>query len=259
MPARESERARHRELPMRAEQEVAAGSQRLPQGPHESFAELQPLEARLARIEGGVGAGGIELDRGKALPKVFQRPLRRRMRRRIDGAIRIGVRAGLVRIEIGVAAQPLVDLAAEEVVDGLHDRLADDVPQRHLDPAEDAHQRGVGTGGVAAAVDVAPQGLDAERIGVEHVPLEHVADHRHDRLGREARRIDLADALDSAGRPELQKDKIASAESGWRVAHHEGLQIGDLHAAPPLLEHDDVPQRRAGARGGEGLVDRSSG
>ena len=139
------------------------------------------------------------------------------------------MRAGLVRIEIGVAAQPLVDLAAEEVIDGLADRLADDIPQGHLDSAEDAHQRGVGTAGVAAPVDVAPQCLDAEGIGVEHVPFEHVADHRDDRLGGKARRIDFADAFDAAGGPELQEDEIASAEGGPRVADDEGFQIGDLH------------------------------
>ena len=181
---------------MRAEQEVAFRPDRLAQRLQEGFAELEPLEARLARIEGRIGPGRIELHRGEALRHVFERALGRGVRIRIDRAVGIGVRAGLVRIEIGVAAQPLVDLAAEQLIDGLADRLADDVPQRHLDAGEDAHQRDVGPARIAAAVDVAPQGLDAERIGALDMALEHVLDHRDDRFGREARRIDLADALD---------------------------------------------------------------
>ena len=59
--------------------------------------------------------------------------------------------------------------------------------------------------------------------------LEHVLDHRHDRLGREARRVDFAYALDPAGGLELEEEEIAAAESGRRVADDEGFQLGDFH------------------------------
>src|SRR5208282_4949109 len=134
---------------------------------------------------------------------------------------------------VGVGAQPLVDLSAEELVDGLPDRLADDVPQRHLKARQHAHQRDVGPQRVAAPVDVAPQGLDAERIDAQHMALEHVLDHGDDRLRGEARRIDLANALDSAGGPEFQEHEVASAERGRRIADDEGFQFSDLHLAPP--------------------------
>ena len=175
------------------------------------------------------------------------------------------MRAGLVRIEVGVAAQPLVNLAAEEIVDGLADRLADDVPKRHLDAGQDAHQRGVRPAGVAAAVDVAPQRLDPERVGAEDVALEHVADHRDDGVGREARGVDLADPLDAAGGPELEEDEIPSTESWRRIADDEGLEIGNLHRCPSLPRGRDtsaVPQNTITLRtaaperdGGERLVD----
>ena len=214
---------------MRAEQEVACRSDRLAQRLQERFAQREPLEARLARIESRIRSGRIELHRGEALREILERALRRGVGNRIDRTVRIGVRAGLVGIEIGIAAQPLVDFAAEQLVDGLADRLADDVPQRHLDSGQDAHQRNVGPARVAAAIDLAPQGFDAERIGAFHVALEHVLDHRDDRLGREARRIDLADALDPAGGLELEEQEIAAAESGRRIADDEGLELGDFH------------------------------
>ena len=93
-----------------------------------------------------------------------------------------------------------------------------------------SHQRDVRPTRVAAAVDVAPERLDPKRIGAHHVALEHVLDHRDDRFGRKARRIDLADALDSAGGLELEEQEIAPAESGRRVADDEGLEFGDFHA-----------------------------
>src|SRR6266850_625216 len=42
-------------------------------------------------------------------------------------------RVARLGIEIGIAAQPLVDAAAEQLVDRLAEFLADDVPARHLD------------------------------------------------------------------------------------------------------------------------------
>ncbi len=125
-----------------------------------------------------------------------------------------------------------MNLAAEQRIDGLADRLADDVPQRHLDGRKDAHQRNVGPAGIAAAIDVAPERLDAERIGAFDVQLEHVLDHRHDRFRREARGIDLAHALDSAGGLELEEEEIAAAEGGRRIADDEGLELGDFHGRP---------------------------
>ena len=67
---------------------------------------------------------------------------------------------------------------------------------------------------VAAAVDVAPQGLDAERIGAVDVAREHVLDHPHDGLRPEGRAIHLADALDAVVGDELQEDEVAAAEMG---------------------------------------------
>src|SRR5271166_3921201 len=67
--------------------------------------------------------------------------------------------------------------------------------------------------------------------------LEHVLDHRHDRFRREARRVDLADALDPAGSLELEEQKVAAAEGGRRIADNEGRELGDFHRRrPPCAE-----------------------
>ncbi len=233
-PAGETQRAGDGELAVGAEQEVAFLADRLAQSLAEGLAEREPLEARLAGVEGGIGAGGVELHRGEPLRDILQRPLGRSVRVRVDRAVGIGVRAGLVRVEIGVAAQPLVDFSAEKLVDRLVDRLADDVPQRHLEAGEHAHQRDVGPQRIAAPVDVAPQGLDAERVHAGDMALEHVLDHWNEGGGREARRIDLADTLDPAGGLEFQEHEIAAAERGRRIADDEGLELSDLHLSPPL-------------------------
>ena len=60
--------------------------------------------------------------------------------------------------------------------------------------------------------------------------FEHVLDHRHNRLGREARGVDFACALDPAGGLELEEQEVAAAEGGRRIADYEGFQFGDFHA-----------------------------
>ena len=244
-----------RELPVRAEQQIAFVADRRADRPAEGVAQVQPLEARLARIERRIGAGGIEFHRREALADIFERPRRRGVRVAVDRVVGVGVRAA-VGIEIGIAAQLLVDLAAEQRVDRFLDRFADEVPHRHLDPGEHAHQRNVGPPGIAAAVDVAPQRLDLERVGAEHVMFEHVLDHRNDRLGAEARGIDFAQPLDPVVGDELQKQEISPAERRRRISDDEGLQFDDPHGRPPVPSLRGAQRRShpAGRRAAIGLL-----
>src|SRR3954452_947402 len=131
-------------------------------------------------------------------------------------------------------------LPAEEVVGRPVERLADDVPKRHLDAAQDAHQRDVGALGIAAPVDVSPQGLDLERISADDVMGENILDHRDDGFRPEARRVDLANPLDPAVCDELQEDEVAAAMKGRRVADDEGLDVGDLHDGSPAQRGDKM-------------------
>ena len=201
---------------------------------------LKPLEARLARVEGGIGPGGIEFDRREAHRDIFERARGGGVGFAVDRAVGIGVGAR-VGVEIGVAAQPLVHLAAEQLIDRLVDRLADDVPHRHLDAGEHAHQRNVGPLRIAAAVDVAPDRLDREGVGAQHMVLEHVLEHLDDRFGREARGIDLADALDPVVGDQLQEQEIAPAEGRRRIADDEGLQACDAHRPTPPSDNAAWP------------------
>jgi len=90
-----------------------------------------------------------------------------------------------------------VEPSAEHVVHRPVDGLADDVPAGHLEAAQNAHQRNVGSRRVAAAVDVAPQPLDLEGIGAHDVASEDVLDHADDGARPEGRDEDLAQPFDS--------------------------------------------------------------
>src|SRR4029077_21068434 len=114
----------------------------------------------------------------------------------IDRDVVIAAALARPRVEVGVAAQALMDLAAEQLVDRLAHRLADDVPAGHLDATQHAEQRRIGALAVALAVDVPPERLDAEGIAVLDMALEDVLDQADDGLRPEARGIDLADAFD---------------------------------------------------------------
>ena len=79
------------------------------------------IEPRLVAVEGGVGAGRVELDRVEALLDIFERAGGGEVGIVVDvpAAGILGVDAAGVRIEIGVGAQRLVHLAAEQLVDRL--------------------------------------------------------------------------------------------------------------------------------------------
>ncbi len=123
------------ELAVGAEEQIAARAHRLADPPAEQARTLHRLQAGLARIEGGIGAGGVELNGSKALFNILKRALGGGIRVAVDLGRRVGVLAPVeIGIEIGIAAQPLVHLAAEKLVDRLPEGLAQDVPERHLDP-----------------------------------------------------------------------------------------------------------------------------
>ena len=180
------------------EQQIALRADCLADLPAERLRKLEPLEARLARIEIRIAARRIELDRGETHRGILGGALGGEVGITVDRGIAMRVAFGGTRIKISVGAQPLVHLAAQQLIDGLVERLAHDVPAGHLEPAEHAHQGDVGPQRITTAVDIAPQGLDPEGIGAEHMMLENILDHRDNDLRCERRRIDLANAFHAA-------------------------------------------------------------
>ena len=209
---------------MRAEQHVDAGANRIADLLDEALAALECLDRRVARVERRVAAGRIELDGGEAALDVLDRALGREIR----VVVHVNRVAGLL-IEVRVRAQPLAHLAAEQVIDRLAGRLADDVPQRHLDTAEDAHHRRVGAELEAGAVDLAEHRLDAVRIHPDDAALHHVVDALDDHVGAERRDVALAVSDNPVVRDDLDEDEVVAALARGRVADNEGLPGGDLH------------------------------
>ena len=99
--------------------------------------QFQPLEAGLARIEGRIGPGGIELDGGEAHRDVRCRALRRDLGIAVDGDVAIGILErgailDLCDLQVGRAlagtealrSDPLTHFSLnEEVVDDRFDAL----------------------------------------------------------------------------------------------------------------------------------------
>ena len=150
-------------------------------------------------------------------------------RRRAVGVVIEVLALSVCRIKVAIGAQALVHAAPEQLIDRLIDRLADDVPAGHLQPAHHAHQRQIRPQGKARAMTLAPHGLDMKRITSQEVAREHVLDHGRDDLGTEGRGIDLAHALDAARRPQLEKDEIAAAVARRRVSDHEYFHVLEFH------------------------------
>ena len=183
-------------------------------------------------VEGGVGAGRVELDRGETLLDIFERAgggevrdrCRRSCRRRI-----LRMDAAGVRVEVGVGAQRLVHLPAEQLVDRLVGFLADDVPAGHFERRKAAHAGDVGPLGEAGGITAAEEGLDVVRVAANQIALGHVLDHAGGDMGREGRVVGFAVADHAAVGGELDEDEILAADAGRRIADHEGFDVGDFH------------------------------
>src|SRR6185436_11964068 len=137
--------------------------------------------------------------------------------------------------------------AAEQLVDRLAGRLAEDVPQRDLDARQHADQRRVRALRIAAAVDFAPQALDVERVRAGDIAAEHVLGHRLDDLRTEAVAVDLADATDAVVGRQLDENEVAAAEAGRRIADDENLDVLCLHGAPSPVG-ETLGQGRSGRK-----------
>jgi len=124
-----------------------------------------------------------------------------------------------------------VNLAPEQLIDGLVDRLADDVPAGHLQAAHHAHEREIRPQAEAGSMALAPHRLDTERIAAGEAAGEQILDHRGDDLRAEGRRVDLPDAFDPAGGLQLQEHEVPAPVARGRVAHDEYLYMVEFHGS----------------------------
>ena len=157
----------------------------------------------------------------------------------------VGVDAAAVRIEVGVGAQRLVHLPAEQLVDRLVGFLADDVPAGDFQRGEAAHHGDVRALREARRIGAAEEVLDVVRIAPDEIALGEVLDHPRRDMRAERCVVRLAVADDAAVGGELHEDEIAAADAGRRVADNPGLDVGDFHArlrdlgifSPLILQH----------------------
>ena len=127
---------------------------------------------------------------------------------------------------VRVRAQLVVVHPAEQVVDRLVGCFANDVPQRHVDGADDG--RGVQARVaqvVARAVHAIPDQLDVHRVLTDHELPDELFDHAD--LGLQvaqvvrvgAARDPFADSRDAFVRQQLQEQKILAADVGLLGFH----------------------------------------
>src|SRR5262249_6109752 len=138
--------------------------------PVDSFARALPA---LADIDHQVEAVAAGLSRGGDQGQVQLRRPAERAPAELDGA-EAGLELGLddacrlrrsVRHEgAGIGPDPLAPGAAQEGMDGLSRRLARDVPQRDLDPADGMDRRTPPAEIKSAPVHLFPEAPDLERI-----------------------------------------------------------------------------------------------
>ena len=222
--AGQSNGSRRGHLPMRAEQQIRLVAHRFTQLPHEPLAQLERFERELAPVECAVRPRRVELDRREPLLQILRGTLGRQVGILVDVFV-----LAFARIDVSVGAQPLVHAPAEQLVNRLIRRLADDVPARHLERAQHAHQREIGMLREAAGINAPPHGFDGVRILACDVTREHIFQHLRDQVGMERHAVRFADARDVVVGGQLHENEVPPAEVRRRITDHEGLDVLELH------------------------------
>ena len=199
---------------------IAAAADRLAHVAHHQLRVVQLVQGKLVRVEHRHVVDRIELHRREALLRVRRGPLRRRHRVHLNRGSAAGRPSSgdRLRVQVGVGAQPLVHLAAEQVVDRLVERLTDDVPAGNLDAAQHADHGKVGMLVVTAGVHGAPQALDPERIPAGDVALEDVLDEAGHAVRIERHAVHLAVAGDAVVGGQLQEHPVGAPLWGGGLA-----------------------------------------
>ena len=218
-------------LPVGTEQDVGPVSHRLTNAPDAVLAAGQFGQRKLPPALEAVWAGGILLERGEAHLHVLERALGRGVAVVVDVAgvlAGVSVRRHRAGIDVGVGADAVVEPAADESVDGLPGRLAENVPDRGLDTAEHPHHRNIGPLREPRGVHAPEQGLDVVRVFPGDVALEGVLHHPARDIAGEGDAVALADALDAVVGRHLHDDPERATDAGRRNGH-PGRDVLKLH------------------------------
>ena len=224
---------------MGTEKDVGPVSHRFADAPDGVLAARELVQRKLPSALEAVRAGGVLLERAESHLDVLEGALGRRIAVVVDV---VGVLAGVLAggsvrrhrpgIDIGIGADAVVELPADEPVDGLARRLAEDVPDRDLDAAEHPHHRDIGPLGEAGGVHAPEQGLDVVRVLTRNETLERVLDHPARDIAGEGDAVALPDALDAVVGRHLHDDPERAADTG-RGYRHPGRDVLQLHVVPP--------------------------
>ena len=251
-PAGEANRAGGGGLAVGADKDVRLVAHRFAHGGNDGFGVVQAVQRRFAGVAVAHHVDErIELQRREAFLNVRQGACCGRVWVRMRGASRFVARRWP---EVGVGTELVVIAPAKQVVDGLIEGLADDVPTRHFESAQDAGESVVRVlvvivGFIAfAVVDISPEALYLEGIGADGVGCAHVLDHLGDRERMERRLVDLADANDAVVRLDLGENPMASAPMGTRCTHHQRRYRCDLHSFSRLGTQEAVEGSRMSRR-----------
>jgi hypothetical protein len=143
--------------------------------------------------------------------------------------------------EVGrVGAQLRVKGAAQQLVDRQPQRLAHDVPQRHVDAADRLLRRTAAAKEDRALVHALPENGDVEGVLAEDALAQPAGDGMaegrfDDRLGHHGRGIDLAHAGDAGVGVDAHDERVLGAVAAFvhdGQLQPDGFDIGNFHGSP---------------------------
>jgi hypothetical protein len=234
---------------VRADDDVAGGSHLVADGADDPLGGLGGLQGELqwhvlaeALVVRQHQRERVDLDRGEADVDVVtgSRGGMGRVEPHVTAERAVVTRTGISRslagrgivVDIGVAADAVAHRAAEQLVHRLAAVLADDVPARHLDRAEDAELGQLRVVAVAGpAVHPVEEHLGVVRVVADDRLLDDVRHHRGEDRQPEtgAEQHHLAVAARPGVCVEPNEKPAAPATERRRADNGEDLEAGDLH------------------------------
>ena len=188
------------------------------------------LKPRLVAVKDGVRSGRIEFQRCEALICHLHRDLGRDARVIVGiGLIRVWIDVTAGWVDVGIAAQALMNAPAQKVRNRLILGLAENIPAGHFQAREHAHDAHVRALGEARAIGLAEQQLDLLWISAFELALEHVTRHGAAYFRTKGGVVDFTDTGDAAGRRHPDENEIAPAVAGRRVADDKGFKRLKAH------------------------------
>jgi len=122
-----------------------------------------------------------------------------------------------------------MNLTAQQFINGFVQRFADDVPARHLDGAEHAHDGEIRTLGVTAGVYDSPESLYFKRVRPHDISFKYIHHHLLHNMWMKRHGIHLPDPFHTSVGYQFDEHPVTTAKMGGWIRYGVNFDVRNFH------------------------------